>query len=305
MKHAYCIIAHQDPIMLRVMVATLDHPLNDIYIHIDKKVDITPFERVQTKWSKMVFLPERISIEWGGTSQIEAELLVFEYAFRHGSYSYYHMMSGQDLPLQSQDYIHNFFDNKFPGYEFVDVETEDGAHQKDVEYKTRYYHYFVKNLSDTQHSFSHYWHYYLHSLTIKIQKLIGVKRRYPFELKKSIHFVSISSEFVSYLLSRKEFIRKAFAHTLCADEIFLQTLLWDSPFREQLFIRKDNGPGSMRKVLWENGKARVWRKDDYEYLIAGPELFALKFTSQDKDLLLLLAEHNGCTDAVKAILHFS
>lgn len=299
-KHAYCIIAHQDAVMLHVMVAMIDHPLNDIYIHIDKKVDINPFLSISAKESKVSFLPERISVEWGSTSQVEAEMLIFEYAFNHGNYTCFHMMSGQDLPLHDQDFIHNFIDNKYPDREFVTINPLQD--NEDIEYKTRYYHFFVKSLSDTQHNFSHYWHYYLHAIIIKVQKLLRIKREYPFELKKSMHFVSVTRDFVSYLLSKKDYIRKTFSYTLCADEIFLQSILWNSPFRERLFSTTERCPGGMRKVLWTNHKAHIWKVSDYENLISSPELFALKFTSEDKELLLKMAQHNGCLNAVRLIL---
>ncbi|MBP5559039.1 MAG: hypothetical protein J6X71_04660 [Bacteroidales bacterium] len=299
-RHAYCIIAHLDPEMLHVMVAMLDHPLNDIYIHIDTKVDITPFLGAKTKWSKVEYLPERMSVEWGSTSQIEAEILIFEYAFNHGSYGYYHMMSGQDLPLMSQDALHDFFDRKHPGKEFVTINPRQD--EKDIEYKTRYYHFFVKSLSDTQRSFSHYWHYYLHSACIKVQKLLGIRRKYPFVLKKSMHFVSVTHGFLSYLLERKEFIRKTFAHTLCGDEIFLQSILWDSPFRDNIFIPQEGRPAALRNVMWVNHKAHIWKESDYDSLVSCPEVFALKFTSEDKGLLLRLARHNGCLEAVQGVI---
>lgn len=301
-RHAYCIIAHTDPVMLRVMVAMLDHPLNDIYIHIDRRVDITPFLAVKTHWSKVCFLPERLAVEWGNTVQIDTEMLIFEYACNNGPYSYYHMMSGQDLPLKSQEYIHHFMDEEHPHCEFVTVNDENPDYRKDLEYKTRYYHFFVKSLSDTNHSFSHYWHYGLHGLAIAVQKLLGVRRKYPFELKKSLHFASITHEFLTYLLSKKAFIKKTFAHTLCCDEVFLQSILWNSPFRDHLYTRADGGVGSMRKVVWIKHKAHIWKKDDIDDLLSFPELFALKFTSGDPELLLQIAEHNGCLEAVQSIL---
>ena len=299
-RHAYCIIAHQDPVMLHVMVAMLDHPLNDIYIHIDIKVDIKPFLGAKSKWSRVVYLTQRMSVEWGNTSQIEAELSLFEYAYNNGPYSYYHMMSGLDLPLRSQDSLHDYFDNYNSGKEFVTINPLQD--EKDIEYKTRYYHYFVKSLNDTQHSFSHYWHYYLHAAAIKVQKLLGIRRQYPFELKKSMHFVSVTHEFISYLLSKKDFIRKTFAHTLCGDEIFLQSVLWDSPFRENLYPTARSCAGGMRMVQWINNKARYFEESDYESLITSPYLFALKFSSKEKNLLLKMAKHNDCFDAVRSIL---
>lgn len=37
-KHAYLILAHNDPKVLELLVRLLDDSRNDIYIHVDKKV---------------------------------------------------------------------------------------------------------------------------------------------------------------------------------------------------------------------------------------------------------------------------
>ena len=58
----------------------------------------------------------------------------------------------------------------------------------------------------------------------------------------------------------------------------------------------------MRKVVWIKHKAHIWKKDDIDDLLSFPELFALKFTSGDPELLLQIAEHNGCLEAVQSIL---
>lgn len=288
--------------MLRAMVAMLDHPLNDIFIHIDKKIDKKPFQVGKTKWSNVMYLPNRISVEWGGTSLIDVELRMFEYAFYHGDYSYFHLMSGLDLPLHSQDYIHDFMDNKNNGSEFITVNKEDEELLRDLEYKTRYYHFFVRNLSDAQYSFSHYFYYYLHAIAVKVQQILGIRRKYPFELKKGSQWVSVTRQFVAYALSKKNYLKKNFRNTLCSDEIFLQTLLWNSSFRKKLHQPEDKIHGNMRNILWVNHKPYVWKKNDYDYLISSGQLFARKFSSQDKELLLLMAEHNGCLEEVKAIL---
>lgn len=39
MKHAYLIIAHNEPEVLRRLVKSVDDKRNDIYIHIDKKAN--------------------------------------------------------------------------------------------------------------------------------------------------------------------------------------------------------------------------------------------------------------------------
>ncbi len=43
MQHAYCIIAHSYPQQLWHLIGLLDDDRNDIYIHIDQKIDIQLF----------------------------------------------------------------------------------------------------------------------------------------------------------------------------------------------------------------------------------------------------------------------
>lgn len=39
-------------------------------------------------------------------------------------------------------------------------------------------------------------------------------------------------------------------YTLCADEIFIQTILWNSPFRERMHCTNNANTGSMREIDW-------------------------------------------------------
>lgn len=42
-RHAYCIIVHNNPDQLNILVDLIDDERNDIYIHVDKDVDIQQF----------------------------------------------------------------------------------------------------------------------------------------------------------------------------------------------------------------------------------------------------------------------
>ena len=100
-KHAYLIMAHNNFEILKKIIVLLDNEKNDIFIHIDKKVkniDIRQFEKIAKK-SKVKVLNNRIDIHWGGYSQIECELLLLKESI-NGEYSYYHLISGVDLPLK-------------------------------------------------------------------------------------------------------------------------------------------------------------------------------------------------------------
>ena len=39
MKHAFLIMAHNEPAVLRTLLAMLDDPRNDVYLHIDRRAD--------------------------------------------------------------------------------------------------------------------------------------------------------------------------------------------------------------------------------------------------------------------------
>ena len=52
MQHAYCIIAHSYPQQLWHLIGLLDDDRNDIYIHIDQKVDIQLFTPPQLQLSE-------------------------------------------------------------------------------------------------------------------------------------------------------------------------------------------------------------------------------------------------------------
>lgn len=52
MRHAYCIIAHSNPQQLWHLIDLLDDERNDIYIHVDQKVDIQAFTPPMPQMSK-------------------------------------------------------------------------------------------------------------------------------------------------------------------------------------------------------------------------------------------------------------
>ena len=129
-KHAYMIIAHNEFDLLEILVRLLDDPRNDIYVHIDAKVKDFDFKSFQalTQYSRLRFTPRRISATWGDFSLVNTELLLLQTAVAGEDpaqpYAYYHLISGVDLPIKSNDDIHAFFE-KNAGKEFVHFSEND------------------------------------------------------------------------------------------------------------------------------------------------------------------------------------
>lgn len=64
MRFAYLIMAHNEPEVFKILLHLLDDERNDIYVHIDKKVDISWF-KCALKYSRLYYI-DRIPIYWGG-----------------------------------------------------------------------------------------------------------------------------------------------------------------------------------------------------------------------------------------------
>ncbi len=109
-KHAYLIMAHDKPRQLEILLSLLDDPRNDIYLHLDSRlaIDLSAFSE-QVCHSNLFFV-ERDAVRWGHSSLVACELKLLTAAVNKQAYEFYHLLSGADLPLYTQELIHSFFD---------------------------------------------------------------------------------------------------------------------------------------------------------------------------------------------------
>ena len=277
-KHAFLIIAHNEPKVLRLLLTMLDDERNDIYLHIDlRSADLyEQFKDFHLEKAGLKVLEERIPVYWGDISQVEVEYKLFETALHTGNYSYLHLLSGVDLPIKSQDYIHDFFDRN-NGKEFVGFWNSE-YHKKDLERKVYRRYLFTKYFkggTTLQHSLTAF----IRNMFLILQKVTKYKRHHELIFKKGFNWVSITGDFCSYLIQHKQKVMKTFKYTLCPDEIFIQTVLWNSPFQSNIYNVDQACKGSMRAIDWKRGHPYVWTDKDSEELRKSELLFARKFSS--------------------------
>lgn len=285
MKHAYLIIAHNEPDVLKTLLLMLDDERNDIYLHVDvRAVELfNQFKDFQLKKGKLVILKNRIAVYWGDLSQVEVEYLLFETALQNGPYAYYHLLSGVDLPIKTQDYIHEFF-QKHAGKEFIGFWNEP-SHRKDVYRKVYRYYLFTRYFKGGSF-FVHGITAFTRNVCLGIQKLIKFRRKHAWDnFYKGFQWISITDSFCHYLVDRKAYIMKTFKYTLCPDEIFIQSLIWNSPFRENIYDLSDASKGSVRAIDWQRGSPYVWQLDDFDELKNSSCLFARKFSAKYPDII--------------------
>lgn len=274
MKHAYLILAHNEFTILERLIQAIDDERNDIYIHFDGKLKSYPV--FQPIHAGLFILTNRIDVRWGDISVVKAEYALFEAAFQSGGYSYYHLLSGVDMPLKSQDYIHRFFvENN--GKEFIGY--CQGDITAGIDRKVRRWHLFPENFKDTQGGMS-IGKKVLRAGWIRMQLLLRIRRNKDVNFRKGTQWLSISSELVGYLLQQREEVVRIYSHTFCSDEIFVQTICWNSPFRNRVYNIHDEGRGCLRMIGWKGNRLEEWQERDFEELMSSDALFARKFGSR-------------------------
>lgn len=291
MKHAYCIIAHSDLYCLQKLISCLDNPRNDIFIHFDKKSDL--FEaKIDAKYSKVVILPKEKSkdIRWGAYSLVEAEIEILQLAKSQSNYNYYHLLSGQDLPLKSQDYIHSFFDRLPKGTNLIGFKDTKSKDRRNMLKRVVPLHLFRNNLRN-KNKVIRICCRSIEEISSHIQRVLGLKISYGVEYRKGCNWVSITDELTDYILNRKDYVNTILGKSILCDEIFIQTLVWNSQFRSTVYNYDDEYEGCMREIDWNRGNPYVWKEADFEYLIKSDKLFARKFSSQtDKGIIDLIGK---------------
>jgi hypothetical protein len=292
MIHAFLIMAHNNWLQLQQLIKLIDSESHDIYIHIDKKCkdyDEEKLRNVALK-SKVYFYQEH-KVFWGGFSQVEVELFLFERACEN-HYDYYHLISGADLPLKQNEEMDAFFeDNK--GLEFIDFDEEKLKNDPEISRRTRLFHFLqnFRRISQNKHvnAFFVFWERCL--LLVQIILHIDRTRKLDWTIKYGSNWVSITDGLVREILSQRKKIEKVFKWTNCADEIFVQTVAFNSEYRSMIY---DNGNNSemnnMRLIDWDrgcDGSPYTFRNGDYELLKKTDALFARKFSEViDKDIII-------------------
>ena len=273
-KHAFLILAHHEFDLLRTLISCLDDARNDIYLHIDAKVPAIPV--LKTEKASLHIIAQRTDIRWGDCSMIEAEYALFEKAASQGPYAYYHLLSGVDLPIKSQDDIHGFFDAN-AGREFIGYSE---TNPDELSRRMQLWHIFPRHFSRRRNLYS-----LPRSLCLRAQLLLGMRRNRDIVFKKGSQWFSVTEKFARYLLENKEWAMRTFPHTFVPDESLAQTLCWNSPFRDHLYSTASDAEGCMRAIGWKDGHLEDWTREDSESLAASPAMFARKFNSSDPEFI--------------------
>lgn len=89
------------------------------------------------------------------------------------------------------------------------------------------------------------------------------------------------------VVSKEQDILKCYKDTYCCDEVFLQTLVYNSSYKNNLYSYIiDDYHANMRDIDWKRGRPYTWRNTDFDELMASDYLFARKFDEQIDDQIV-------------------
>jgi len=246
------IMAHNDFAILIEILKELDHERNDIFVHIDKKTKEFPEEQLRATVRKgKLYLIPRMSISWGGYSQIECELKLMKCAVDAGHHDYYHMSTGATFPLKPVEEILCFFDEHL-GYQFI-------GYDNSKDYSGRVQRYNIFNEIGKVTTKRNQRKAFCRNKFRGLQKKLGYiyKPARDIDFKKGFVYWSLTEDAVKYALEKYDDIERVFKHSFCGDELFMQTIIFYSPFKEKIYNFDDEYGSCLRYVK----PVQSWKSD--------------------------------------------
>lgn len=303
MKIFYLIQAHKNPSQLERLIERLNEPWVYFIIHIDLKVDLKIFTD-KIKANNIIFIDNRVDCIWGDYSQVIATLNMIIYLenLNTNGNDRIILLSGQDYPLKSNEYIKKFF-KRYSEFNFIDI--DEKADKKSQLYK-KILTYKI-NKSSERGDFIMVSRFYLKNIAKNFAKgkLKFSDLKYLFKPKTipfnwsiykgsnwcAFNYLTIE-KITKYYESNKSLIDSFFQTINCPDELFFQTLFYE-------VYKHDKVIKLMPSVTYVNWKRKIpslpvtFQKEDEAELFSQGEnkLFARKFDMDlDNKILDILDE---------------
>lgn len=283
--HVFGVICHKITTPLIYNIKKISRSSDAVVLILfDIKSTVKEFDQLQRMFrnQKNIVFMDRISIDWGQYSLVEGPLKMMKFAQGFG-YKYFSLISGDDVAVMEMYDVINLletsYQNKkeFIGYNPKSMGSANPYNRIIINYPNYFYN---RNPS----LFTKAWK----RLVFNIQFLFNKKdiSHIP-TLYKGCNWFTISKEAVEYILSylgANPKYAESFKTSLCSDEMFFQTILYNSPFRENIYgidSEMKDCAMALRDIDWETGPEfpKVYHEEDFENIKSRGMLFARKIDS--------------------------
>ena len=253
MKQAILIMCHNEYYILEKLIELIDYPLIDIYIHVDIKWKNFPFERLKNIVKK-------------GKIFFTDERLDVKW----GEYSQVEceMILLKQASKKKYKYYHLISGVDLPLQRIENI-FRYFNNQKEEFVAFESFDYIREDLKER------------------------IKEPVDFQLRKGANWFSITNNLVNFILSNEQAIKDIFSNGYCVDEMFIQTLVYNSTFINNVHKEcEDEHLNIKRCIDWKRGNPYIFKIDDFDNLINSGAFFARKFsTNVDKEIIDKIYEY--------------
>ncbi|HMG08736.1 MAG TPA: beta-1,6-N-acetylglucosaminyltransferase [Mucilaginibacter sp.] len=294
LRIAYLITFYKDIEHLGRLITNIQGAAVDIYIHNDKKNNINlKLIEGQYEHGKIFVLDDPLIITWGGFNLTRCFIMLMNTCLKNGVYDYIFLISGQDFPLANHHQINSFL-LKNKGKEFVEY--------YDIPYAG------WPNLNGGIDRYQYLWPVddmglYKAQDFVNYQKKENIKRPFPEMLKPygGSCWFTITYRFMEYICNylddHQEYLYEYFNYVLLADEILLQSIMLNSPFKNNIVNN------NLRYIDWHSGPEypKLLTIADNKEMHKSDCLFARKFDSATDNEIINLLERKlqGSSRSIK------
>jgi hypothetical protein len=279
MKIACLIVTYTSAQQTKRIVDKLNNGVFDFYIHVDKKLDINTHQ-ILFDYPNVFFVKNRVDIKWASYTSVEATFNSLRQIDESGrKYDFITLMSGQDYPIKSAEYITGFFEQN-RGKQFIhykDFDEWTGAQGRIDKYHLADMNFFGK-----------------YALQAVINKVIS-KRTPPKNIKPYGYstFWTLTQDcalFIVKYIESNPAVERYFKYTFGSDEFIYQTVIMNSAYKDAVVNN------NYRYVDWSEGgfRPKFLVTEDFDKLIKTDCMFARKFNIDlDEHILDMIDAENS------------
>lgn len=303
MQIAYLVMAHDRPGHLARLVSSLAHDDAFIFVHVDAKADLGPFEQAaRAHKERLIFLgaADRIRVSWGHVSCVEATLKLMDAASRHPvNFGRYVLLSGADYPIKGASEVRRVLSD--PKVEYMQIWQQLTPDRREYSYVSRRHVMGLELANPKSPTYGRF------DRRLARKVIRTVLRRLPdrgaqvgsVALYQGSQWWALTDSCVQYIRNycaqHPEYLR-FFRWVAGGDEIFFHSLVQNSPFAENLYAehraRRDECTHGVHYLDW-NPRAghsywspKALEEVDLAAMDASPALFARKFDESISGRLL-------------------
>ena len=295
MNIAYLISAHTDAPQLKRLVEAL-HPDAHFFIHIDKKVDITPFQAVLQR-DNVHFLTQRIDVRWGTILEVDYQMALIKAAIDYPiAFDRIFFLSGMDYPLWSNKRITAWLEEQgereiLSGI-CMDTPCIRGPQHDGYALARPFFQIDALGNKGNQR---------LSILCRKLKGALGFRKPLSFmvegvrwSLYKGAAWWCISEQLATYIYNMymmEPAIRRYFVDSFGQAETLIQTIVFNSPqWTSRCLLFQGEYPGlaaltPLHYIVYDP-IIKVMDETDYDTLMASGKMFTRKLVSGKSDKLV-------------------